>query len=78
MSKTLRIDGPKAVIAIFDEGTSLNLLDSPMNYLSNINFHSDLPYVKEVTTITTTVSFSSVTHDTVSWDDGGKGCGGLC
>ena len=76
MAKTLHIDGPKAVVAIFTEGTDLALLDNPYSYLNKINFHTSLPYVREVATITTTVNFASVIHGTESWDDSSKGCGG--
>jgi hypothetical protein len=75
MSKTLRIDGVTSTIAIFNDGTNLDLLKNPQYYYSSLNFHSGLPYVKEVATITTTVSFTGVTHDTITWDDGSKGCG---
>ncbi len=78
MGKTLRIDGQKGVIAIFTEGTSLNLLDNPNSYLNKLNFHTSLPYVRERATITTTVSFSAVVHSTIEWDDSSKGCGGCC
>jgi hypothetical protein len=78
MAKTLHIDGPKATIAIFNEGTSLNLLDSPENYYDKINFHTGLPYVKQVSSIVVTVNFSGVLHETETWDDSSKGCGGFC
>ena len=76
MSKTLRIDGGTSTIAIFTEGTNIDLLNNPQNYYSSLNFHSNLPYIKESTTITATVNFAAVAHETESWNDSSKGCGG--
>jgi len=78
MAKTLHIDGPGARIAIFTEGTNLGLLSNPYGYANKLNFHTDLPYVKESATISATVNFSAVAHDTITWDDSSKGCGGGC
>jgi len=75
MGKTLHVDGPTGVIAIFEEGTDLALLTDPMSYRSDLNFHTSLPYLQFKETIVVTVSFVAVASDTVTWDDSSGGCG---
>ena len=75
MGTTLHVSGDDAAIAIFDEGTNLNLLSDPMSYRANINFHTGLAYLHFQETITTTVNFTAVASDTVTWDDASGGCG---
>jgi hypothetical protein len=72
--KTLYISGTKGVVAIFDENTNIDVLDNPLNYTDKINFHTGLPYIRFITSISTTVTFSAVDSDTIEWTDNSGGC----
>jgi len=75
MAKKLFIDGQYGNISIAKDTTTATHRLAPNTFPSEFNFHSDLPYVKEVATISTIVNFTGVTHDTITWDDSSKGCG---
>ena len=75
MGKTLRIDGNSGVVAIFEEGANLNLIDNPQGHEQQLNFHTSLPYLQIQETISVSATFTAVDSDTVEWTDGGGGCG---
>ena len=75
MAKKLFIDGQYGNISIAKDTTTATHRLAPNTFPSEFNFHSDLPYVREVATISTVVNFAGVTHETIEWDDSSKGCG---
>jgi hypothetical protein len=78
-SKTFKASGPAGVIMIGDYGINDAAVTNPSSYLSQLNFHSDLTYMRIVGTVSnSSCAFPAMTRNVVTWDDGSKGCGGLC
>jgi hypothetical protein len=75
MAKTLRIDGQRGIVAIYDSSASVTVLDTPEDHRDVVHFHTNLSYLKLRETITVaSVSFDAVVHDSISWNSGGCCC----
>ena len=78
-TKTFRLSAPAGVMMISNYGTNEAALTNPSLYLSQLNFHSDLEYMRIKESIVQAVcTFPNLVRNVVTWDDGSKGCGGLC
>lgn len=73
-TKRLYVDGTTGVMMISDADTPLDALSNPANYLSKLNFHSGLPYLRAITTITVAqITFPELIREIRVYDDGSKG-----
>lgn len=62
--------------ATFQEGGAVT---NPLQYRSQLYFHSGLPYVQiKQKIIAGDIVFAAQNRGLETWDDGSKGCGGLC
>lgn len=61
---------------VFQEGGAIV---SPLAYRDKLYFHGGLPYVQIKQEISAgTITFAAQPRGITTWDDGSKGCGGLC
>jgi len=69
-SKKFKLSGPAGVLMIGDYGINDNALTSPGDYLSQLNFHSDLNYLRIIGKIhAPSCSFPGMVRNVVTWDD---------
>jgi hypothetical protein len=74
----LKIDGVNGVMAIMDYGTNDAAITNPNLYLSQLRFHSGLNYSSIVARASSSsISFSSLARNYVTWDEGSK-CDPCC
>ena len=78
-TKIFHLSGPLGVMAIGAYGTNADALTNPLSYLSQLNFHSDLEYMRIQASLAKSVcSFPGLIREVIYWDEGSKGCGGGC
>ena len=70
MAKKLKVDGSTATVSITNADND-NAITDPLNNLDDVHFHTDLPYVQFVDTITNTVTLSTVNREYYSYSSGG-------
>lgn len=75
-TKRLYIDGTSGVFMIGDYDTSLNAVADPQSYLAKLNFHSSLPYLKIVSSISINqLNYAALPRELAVLNDGSKsGC----
>lgn len=74
-SKTLKIDGSNGRVSITTYGAPASVLSNPLSDVSQVYFHSDLPYLQIKKKINAgTISFPTVSQGIITWSDGSKGC----
>jgi hypothetical protein len=77
-SKTLYISGTAGVMAIGNYGINPAAISNPLPYVSDLYFHSNLPYVTIKQRIYSgSITFPAQERGVISWSDGSK-CGGCC
>lgn len=75
MATKLTVDGSTGVVMIADSTVPLVTGASVYSYLNNITFHTDLPYLQIISTVSNvTLTLSGLTRDTITWTDGGGCC----
>lgn len=71
-SKKLKISGQHGAMMIGDYGVSDDAISDPYSYLSQLNFHSDIPYMRIIGSVSQpSVSFPAVVRNTHTWGEGG-------
>ena len=80
MARKLFISGNSGAMFISDGTISDSAAAaSPLLYRQNLYFHSGLPYVQIKQEINVgSIAFPAQARGLESWDEGSKGCGGIC
>jgi hypothetical protein len=78
-TKTLYISGTAGIMAIGNVGINPAAISNPLPYVSDLYFHTALPYVQIKQKIYAgSITFPAQLRGIVSWSNGSKGCGGCC
>jgi hypothetical protein len=79
-TRTLYADGVSGTMLIGLAGINIaSAISDPIGNRQSLFFHSRLPYIQIRQKISTgTLTFPAQARGLITWDSGGKGCGGLC